>query len=186
MVSRCTTPKIQCGTIKVIEAFYSFQDTSQRDSISRESVSLQESSTISPDNTTFFKPPSCTPTKKVSGLLLQAQQYKQGVTILQIPQWNLTFVFQFMLRFKVFVSTVGYTIVRLVLTLKRLKHHWFYWCTSPRPRRHPPICQTQTDKMHIYLTLLLFTDNFERRRHLIVGPTFYLQRECRAQTKHVC
>uniref|UniRef100_A0A665XCG5 Chromosome-associated kinesin KIF4-like n=1 Tax=Echeneis naucrates TaxID=173247 RepID=A0A665XCG5_ECHNA len=33
--------------------------------VSRDTASLQDSSTASPDNTTFFKPPSCTPTKKV-------------------------------------------------------------------------------------------------------------------------
>ncbi|XP_022601602.1 chromosome-associated kinesin KIF4-like [Seriola dumerili] len=35
------------------------------ESVSRDSVSHQDSSSASPDNTTFFKPPSCTPTKKV-------------------------------------------------------------------------------------------------------------------------
>ncbi|XP_034539616.1 kinesin family member 4 [Notolabrus celidotus] len=41
------------------------QDVSRADSVSRDSGSLQEPSADSPDNTTFFKPPSCTPTKKV-------------------------------------------------------------------------------------------------------------------------
>uniref|UniRef100_A0AAQ5ZCN2 Kinesin motor domain-containing protein n=1 Tax=Amphiprion ocellaris TaxID=80972 RepID=A0AAQ5ZCN2_AMPOC len=40
-------------------------DLSHTESVSRDSVSLQDPSSISPDNTTFFKPPSCTPTKKV-------------------------------------------------------------------------------------------------------------------------
>ncbi|XP_054481251.1 LOW QUALITY PROTEIN: kinesin family member 4 [Anoplopoma fimbria] len=41
------------------------QDANQAESVSRESVSLQDPPSDSPDNTTFFKPPSCTPTKKV-------------------------------------------------------------------------------------------------------------------------
>uniref|UniRef100_A0A7N6C1L0 Kinesin-like protein n=1 Tax=Anabas testudineus TaxID=64144 RepID=A0A7N6C1L0_ANATE len=36
-----------------------------------DSVSLQDPTASSPDNTTFFKPPSCTPTKKVSWILLK-------------------------------------------------------------------------------------------------------------------
>lgn len=43
----------------------SFQDVSQAESLSRDSTSLQDQPSVSPDNTTFFKPPSCTPTKKV-------------------------------------------------------------------------------------------------------------------------
>ncbi|MEQ2168338.1 hypothetical protein GOODEAATRI_013311, partial [Goodea atripinnis] len=42
-----------------------FQDTSIADSIARDSASLQDPSSDSPENSTFFKPPSCTPTKKV-------------------------------------------------------------------------------------------------------------------------
>ncbi|XP_011609744.1 kinesin family member 4 [Takifugu rubripes] len=40
-------------------------DVSQAESLSRDSTSLQDQPSVSPDNTTFFKPPSCTPTKKV-------------------------------------------------------------------------------------------------------------------------
>ncbi|XP_042355928.1 kinesin family member 4 [Plectropomus leopardus] len=41
------------------------EDVSQTESVSRDSVTLQDPASVSPDNTTFFKPPSCTPTKKV-------------------------------------------------------------------------------------------------------------------------
>ncbi|XP_044078155.1 kinesin family member 4 isoform X2 [Siniperca chuatsi] len=41
------------------------QDASLTESVSRDSASLQDPTSVSPDNTTFFKPPSCTPTKKV-------------------------------------------------------------------------------------------------------------------------
>lgn len=41
------------------------EDASVADSLSRDSASLQEPSCDSPENATFFKPPSCTPTKKV-------------------------------------------------------------------------------------------------------------------------
>uniref|UniRef100_A0A3Q3VZ09 Kinesin motor domain-containing protein n=1 Tax=Mola mola TaxID=94237 RepID=A0A3Q3VZ09_MOLML len=43
------------------------QVPSETESVSRDSVSLQDPTSISPDNTTFFKPPSCTPTKKEIG-----------------------------------------------------------------------------------------------------------------------
>ncbi|XP_053298263.1 kinesin family member 4 isoform X1 [Pleuronectes platessa] len=45
--------------------FISFQDAGQTKNVSRDSESLQEPKTASPENSTFFKPPSCTPTKKV-------------------------------------------------------------------------------------------------------------------------
>ncbi|XP_069001721.1 kinesin family member 4 [Embiotoca jacksoni] len=41
------------------------EDASRTENAPRVSVSLQEAATASPDNITFFKPPSCTPTKKV-------------------------------------------------------------------------------------------------------------------------
>ncbi|XP_068457502.1 kinesin family member 4 isoform X2 [Clinocottus analis] len=41
------------------------QDAGQTGSGSRDSLSLQDAAHDSPDNTTFFKPPSCTPTKNV-------------------------------------------------------------------------------------------------------------------------
>uniref|UniRef100_A0A8C3GCL3 Kinesin family member 4 n=1 Tax=Cyclopterus lumpus TaxID=8103 RepID=A0A8C3GCL3_CYCLU len=40
------------------------QDASQTESASRDSACLEDPAFDSPDNTTFFKPPSCTPTKK--------------------------------------------------------------------------------------------------------------------------
>lgn len=43
-----------------------FQEATHAAGAFRDSTSLQDSSSGSPDNTTFFKPPSCTPTKKVS------------------------------------------------------------------------------------------------------------------------
>lgn len=45
---------------------HSFQDGAQATVALKDSTSLQDSSSGSPDNTTFFRPPSCTPTKKVS------------------------------------------------------------------------------------------------------------------------
>ncbi|XP_028277104.1 kinesin family member 4 isoform X2 [Parambassis ranga] len=41
------------------------EDASQSDNVSQGSESLQDPTSVSIDNTTFFKPPSCTPTKKV-------------------------------------------------------------------------------------------------------------------------
>uniref|UniRef100_A0A8C4I505 Kinesin motor domain-containing protein n=1 Tax=Dicentrarchus labrax TaxID=13489 RepID=A0A8C4I505_DICLA len=61
-------------------------DVSQTESVSRDSVSLQDPTSGSPDNTTFFKPPSCTPTKKVSWLLLNTTI--QGVIIHVVAQVN--------------------------------------------------------------------------------------------------
>uniref|UniRef100_A0A671TPQ1 Kinesin family member 4 n=1 Tax=Sparus aurata TaxID=8175 RepID=A0A671TPQ1_SPAAU len=43
------------------------QDVSQTESVSRDSMSLQDPASVSPDNATFFKPPSCTPTKREIG-----------------------------------------------------------------------------------------------------------------------
>lgn len=43
--------------------FHSLQDV---ENVSRESAALQDPMMDSPDNVTFFKPPSCTPTKKVN------------------------------------------------------------------------------------------------------------------------
>ena len=56
--------------------FLSFQDAGPTENVSRDSESLQEPTTASPDNSTFFKPPSCTPTKKVNWLLLNTQHRK--------------------------------------------------------------------------------------------------------------
>nr|XP_019941626.1 PREDICTED: chromosome-associated kinesin KIF4A [Paralichthys olivaceus] len=41
------------------------EDVGQTENVSRNSASLQDLTSASPDNSTFFKPPSCTPTKKV-------------------------------------------------------------------------------------------------------------------------
>uniref|UniRef100_A0A3P9LEZ8 Kinesin family member 4 n=2 Tax=Oryzias latipes TaxID=8090 RepID=A0A3P9LEZ8_ORYLA len=41
------------------------EDLSQTESVSRDSPSLPDPTSSSPENSTFFKPPSCTPTKKV-------------------------------------------------------------------------------------------------------------------------
>uniref|UniRef100_A0A3B5LAX4 Kinesin motor domain-containing protein n=1 Tax=Xiphophorus couchianus TaxID=32473 RepID=A0A3B5LAX4_9TELE len=49
------------------------QDGSIADGASRDSVSLQDPSCDSPDNATFFKPPSCTPTKKEIGDMGQVE-----------------------------------------------------------------------------------------------------------------
>lgn len=50
-----------------VNRLVSFKDLSQTESSSRGSTSLPDQSSVSPDNTTFFKPPLCTPTKKVCG-----------------------------------------------------------------------------------------------------------------------
>lgn len=47
---------------------YSFQDLGQTENTFRVSVYPQDPTCVSPDNATFFKPPSCTPTKKVRAL----------------------------------------------------------------------------------------------------------------------
>uniref|UniRef100_A0A671TT99 Kinesin family member 4 n=1 Tax=Sparus aurata TaxID=8175 RepID=A0A671TT99_SPAAU len=41
------------------------QVPAETESVSRDSMSLQDPASVSPDNATFFKPPSCTPTKRV-------------------------------------------------------------------------------------------------------------------------
>lgn len=41
------------------------QDASQTEEVSKEAVSPRDRGSVSPDNSTFFKPPTCTPTKKV-------------------------------------------------------------------------------------------------------------------------
>ncbi|KAM4544719.1 kinesin family member 4 [Odontesthes bonariensis] len=70
---RCRKGKMTCGEncqcdhekCRNMDNQVPDEDPSQTDSISRDSASLQEPTSDSPENTTFFKPPSCTPTKKV-------------------------------------------------------------------------------------------------------------------------
>uniref|UniRef100_A0A671TPU8 Kinesin family member 4 n=1 Tax=Sparus aurata TaxID=8175 RepID=A0A671TPU8_SPAAU len=60
----------QCDHEKCRNMDVQVPDVSQTESVSRDSMSLQDPASVSPDNATFFKPPSCTPTKRVSWLLL--------------------------------------------------------------------------------------------------------------------
>ncbi|XP_072231049.1 kinesin family member 4 [Leuresthes tenuis] len=70
---RCRKGKMTCGEncqcdhekCRNMDNQVPDEDVSRTDSTSRDSASLQEATSDSPDNTTFFKPPSCTPTKKV-------------------------------------------------------------------------------------------------------------------------
>ncbi|XP_070839122.1 kinesin family member 4 [Chaetodon trifascialis] len=70
---RCRKGKMTCGEncqcdhekCRNMDNQVPAEDGSQTDSLSRDSGALQDSTSVSPDNTTFFKPPSCTPTKKV-------------------------------------------------------------------------------------------------------------------------
>nr|XP_020498967.1 chromosome-associated kinesin KIF4-like [Labrus bergylta]XP_020498968.1 chromosome-associated kinesin KIF4-like [Labrus bergylta] len=70
---RCRKGKMTCGEncqcdhdkCRNMDDSVPAGDASQAESVSRESVSLQDTTTMSPENATFFKPPSCTPTKKV-------------------------------------------------------------------------------------------------------------------------
>ncbi|XP_040908415.1 kinesin family member 4 [Toxotes jaculatrix] len=70
---RCRKGKMTCGEncqcdhekCRNMDNQVAAEDASQTESVSRDSVSLQDPTSVSPDNTTFFKPPSCTPTKKV-------------------------------------------------------------------------------------------------------------------------
>ncbi|XP_051257827.1 kinesin family member 4 [Dicentrarchus labrax] len=70
---RCRKGKMSCGEncqcdhekCRNMDNQPPVEDVSQTESVSRDSVSLQDPTSGSPDNTTFFKPPSCTPTKKV-------------------------------------------------------------------------------------------------------------------------
>uniref|UniRef100_A0A665XB48 Chromosome-associated kinesin KIF4-like n=1 Tax=Echeneis naucrates TaxID=173247 RepID=A0A665XB48_ECHNA len=63
---RCRKGKMTCGeNCQCDHEKCRNMDKHQTESVSRDTASLQDSSTASPDNTTFFKPPSCTPTKKV-------------------------------------------------------------------------------------------------------------------------
>ncbi|KAM6906832.1 kinesin family member 4 [Xenentodon cancila] len=69
---RCRKGKMTCGEncqcdhekCRNMESQVPAEDVSRAESISRDSPSLQDPTTYSPENT-FFKPPSCTPTKKV-------------------------------------------------------------------------------------------------------------------------
>ncbi|XP_071384275.1 chromosome-associated kinesin KIF4-like isoform X1 [Centroberyx affinis] len=71
---RCRKGKMTCGEncqcdhekCRNLDIQASIEDLNQIDGAPRDSVSLpQDPTAISPGNTTFFKPPSCTPTKKV-------------------------------------------------------------------------------------------------------------------------
>ncbi|TNN86865.1 Chromosome-associated kinesin KIF4 [Liparis tanakae] len=69
---RCRKGKLTCGEncqcdhekCRNMDNQVLAEDVSQTENASRDSVSLQDPAFDSPDNTTFFKPPSCTPTKK--------------------------------------------------------------------------------------------------------------------------
>ncbi|KAL3042316.1 hypothetical protein OYC64_020289 [Pagothenia borchgrevinki] len=64
---RCRKGKISCGENCQCDREkcrnMDPEDRSQADSVPKHS--LQDTTSVSPDNSTFFKPPSCTPTKKV-------------------------------------------------------------------------------------------------------------------------
>ncbi|XP_034745087.1 kinesin family member 4 [Etheostoma cragini] len=70
---RCRKGKMTCGEncqcdhekCRNIDNQVLADDGSQTENVSRDSVSIQDPPSVSPENTTFFKPPSCTPTKKV-------------------------------------------------------------------------------------------------------------------------
>ncbi|XP_031166887.1 kinesin family member 4 isoform X1 [Sander lucioperca] len=70
---RCRKGKMTCGEncqcdhekCRNMDNQVLADDGSQTGNVSRDSVSLQDPPSVSPENTTFFKPPSCTPTKKV-------------------------------------------------------------------------------------------------------------------------
>ncbi|XP_056263113.1 kinesin family member 4 [Pseudoliparis swirei] len=69
---RCRKGKLTCGEncqcdrekCRNMDNQVLAEDVSQTENASRDSVSLQDPAFDSSDNTTFFKPPSCTPTKK--------------------------------------------------------------------------------------------------------------------------
>ncbi|XP_059207537.1 kinesin family member 4 [Centropristis striata] len=71
---RCRKGKMTCGEncqcdhekCRNMDNQVLAEDVSHTENVSKDSESLsQDPSSISPDNTTFFKPPSCTPTNKV-------------------------------------------------------------------------------------------------------------------------
>lgn len=67
---RCRKGKMTCGENcqcdhEKCRNMDQAEDASHSESVSRDSVSLQDPTYDSPENATFFKPPSCTPTKKV-------------------------------------------------------------------------------------------------------------------------
>uniref|UniRef100_A0A7N6B8T2 Kinesin motor domain-containing protein n=1 Tax=Anabas testudineus TaxID=64144 RepID=A0A7N6B8T2_ANATE len=83
---RCRKGKMTCGENcqcdhdKCRNMETQVPDLSQTENASRDSVSLQDPTASSPDNTTFFKPPSCTPTKKVSWILLKTSMHAEDIT----------------------------------------------------------------------------------------------------------
>lgn len=70
---RCRKGKMTCGEncqcdhekCRNMDNLVPSEDAAQAAGAFKDSTSLQDSSSGSPDNSTFFKPPSCTPTKKV-------------------------------------------------------------------------------------------------------------------------
>ncbi|XP_030602482.1 chromosome-associated kinesin KIF4-like isoform X2 [Archocentrus centrarchus] len=70
---RCRKGKMTCGEncqcdhekCRNMDNQVPAEDASSTESASRDSVSLQDPISVSPGDITFFKPPSCTPTKKV-------------------------------------------------------------------------------------------------------------------------
>ncbi|XP_034461915.1 kinesin family member 4 [Hippoglossus hippoglossus] len=61
------------------------EDAGPTENVSRDSESLQEPTTASPDNTTFFKPPSCTPTKKVLKEIVSMGHTASDLKLLRKP-----------------------------------------------------------------------------------------------------
>ncbi|XP_029030298.1 kinesin family member 4 isoform X2 [Betta splendens] len=70
---RCRKGKMTCGEncqcdhdkCRNLDNQVPAEELSKTENAFRDSVHLQDPTCVSPDNTTFFKPPSCTPTKKV-------------------------------------------------------------------------------------------------------------------------
>ncbi|XP_068600791.1 kinesin family member 4 [Brachionichthys hirsutus] len=58
----CNCDRVKCRNMEKLPPA---EDVAQIEGVSRDSGCLQDSTSVSPDNTTFFRPPSCTPTKKL-------------------------------------------------------------------------------------------------------------------------
>ncbi|CAN9501651.1 unnamed protein product [Ophioblennius macclurei] len=70
---RCRKGKLTCGEncqcdhekCRNMETRTIAEEVSPAESVTRDTVESQDPSSVSPENSTFFRPPSCTPTKKV-------------------------------------------------------------------------------------------------------------------------
>ncbi|XP_060941533.1 kinesin family member 4 [Limanda limanda] len=90
---RCRKGKMTCGEncqcdhekCRNMDSQGPSEAAGQTENVSRDSESLQEPKTTSPDNSTFFKPPSCTPTKKVLKEIVEMGHTPSDLKLIRKP-----------------------------------------------------------------------------------------------------